>query len=414
MTAKRIGAIVLVLAFGSAIFAAFARKNGGVQPATFKVEPVQFSRRVTAEGTLKALKATPVGAPSTAPGAMKVAWLADDGAIVHKGDVLIRFDPTDFQNDLLNGREDRASASNKITKTASDSKTTRTNLGRDARQAQSELESARKFKFEDGDIMSRYDRIEKEVDVELIGERKDHAEDVMSVRERLAKADLDLLSIEDRKAGLRIRNAEQGLSALQVIAPHDGILVFKRDWRGEVPRVGSTMWSGQPIGEIPDLNTMQSELFVLEADAAGLAVGQNATITVESRPDLTFTGKVTSVDKLARPRLRGVPVQYFGVTVDLDRTDPKVMKPGTRVRAVLDVESRANVFAIPRQAMFEKEGKRIVYRKRGAKFEAVPVEIGSTTAGRVVVTKGLSAGDEVALKEPSDDGGESGSAGGAR
>ena len=40
------------------------------------------------------------------------------------------------------------------------------------------------------------------------------------------------------------------------------------------------------------------------------------------------------------------------------------MKPGARVRAVLDVENRANAFAIPRQAIFEKEGKKLVYRKR--------------------------------------------------
>jgi multidrug efflux pump subunit AcrA (membrane-fusion protein) len=402
VNAKRIIAALIALAVAGVLVASLT-KGPEAGPATYKVMPAEFKRRVTAEGTLKALKATPVTAPMEAPQAMKVAWIADDGALVAKGDVLVKFDPTEFENQLLNGREDHTSAANKLTKAQSDASTTRTNLRRDATQAQRELEAAKKFKFDDADIMSRYERIEKEVDTQLIGEKKDHAEDVLSVRERIALAERELLSIEDRKAGLKIKTAEQGLSALSVVAPHDGILVLKRDWRNELPRVGSTMWKGQPVGEIPDLGTMQAEVFVLEADAAGLAVDQKATVIVESHPELTFTGKVAQVDKLARPRMRGVPVQYFGVTLNLDRTDAKVMKPGTRVRAVLDVESRENAFAIPRQTLFEKDGKRIVYRKRGNKFEPVVVEIGSATAGRVVVTKGLVAGDELALTDPTKD-----------
>ena len=80
------------------------------------------------------------------------------------------------------------------------------------------------------------------------------------------------------------------------------------------------------------------------------------------------------------------------------------MKPGTRVRGVLELENLANAFTIPRQAMFEKEGKKIVYRKRGNRFEPVEIAISSSTAGRVVVTKGLKRGDELALVDPNEKG----------
>jgi cobalt-zinc-cadmium efflux system membrane fusion protein len=79
------------------------------------------------------------------------------------------------------------------------------------------------------------------------------------------------------------------------------------------------------------------------------------------------------------------------------------MKPGARVRAVLDVENRESAFSIPRQAIFEKQGKKLVYRKHGDKFDAVPIEIGSSSAGRVVVTKGLAKGDEIALRDPTEE-----------
>jgi hypothetical protein len=106
--------------------------------------------------------------------------------------------------------------------------------------------------------------------------------------------------------------------------------------------------------------------------------------------------------------MRGVPVQYFGVTVSLERTDTKTMKPGARVRAILEVENLASAFAIPRQAMFEKDGKKIVYRRRNGRFEPAEVTISSSSAGRVVVTRGLQKGDELALRDPMQEPGENG------
>jgi HlyD family secretion protein len=388
---KVVASCALVLSF------ACAEKN---EVATFKVEPITFARRVTAEGTLKAVKATPVGVPPHATSPMKVSWIADDGTLLRKGDVIVRFDATDFENQLLLGREDRSTAMNKFEKAGAESSATRKNLGRDARLAQSELEAAARFKFDDEEIFSRYARIENEVDQTLAQSRKRHAEEVLGVRDNLSRVERDLISIEDRKAGMKIKQAEEGLQALQVVAPHDGILVMQRNWRGEIARVGDTLWRGQPIGEIPELTSMQAEVFVLEADAAGLAVDQKATLFLESQSDVRFSGKIKSIDKMARPRIPRQPVQYFGVTVQLDRTDVRLMKPGARVRALLEVENQANAFAIPRQALFEKDGKRLVYVKKGGTFTPVEVTIGSSSAGRVVVTKGLSRGDEIALQEP--------------
>jgi HlyD family secretion protein len=367
---------------------------------TFKVEPTQFARRVTAEGVLKSTKATPLSTPMQVSMSLKIAWVADDGSVVKKDDVVVRFDPTDFEKDLAGGHDDRHTVDNKITKTDTLASTTRTNLKRDARQAQDELLSAKQFKFDDAEVFSRYQRIESDIDQTLAGDKKEHAENVLGVRDNLARADRDLLGIEEKKAGLKIRNAEQGLNAIELRAPYNGILVLQRDWRGDIPRVGNNVWPGQRLGEIPDLNSMKAEVFVLEADAAGLAVGQKANIALESNLLTSFSGKVTEVDKLARPRFRGVPVQYFGVTVLLDRTDPAVMKPGARVRAVLEIENRNNVFSIPRQALFEKEGKKLVYRKRGGRFEAVPVEIATSSPGRVVVTRGLARDDQLAMRDP--------------
>lgn len=375
----------------------------GSDVPTFRVEAVRFARRVTADGNLKSTKATPLSAPIDAPGQLKIAWLVPDGALLKKDEVVVRFDPTDFETQLQAGREDHDTAGNKMSKTNTEASTTKTNLRRDAHQATDELLAARQFKFDDAEIFSRYQRVESQIDETLAGRKKEHAEGVLGVREKLSAADRDLVNIEQHKADLKIRNAEQGLHALEMRAPYEGILVLQHDWRGDVMRVGDTVWPGSPIGEIPDLKSMKAEVFVLEADAAGLAVGERATLSIEGKPGSMITGKISQVDKLARPRFPRVPVQYFGATITLDRTDPSLMKPGARVRAVLDVENRDGAFSIPRQAIFEKQGKKLVYCKRGGKFEPVTIEIGSSSAGRVVVTKGLAKGDEIALRDPTEE-----------
>jgi multidrug efflux pump subunit AcrA (membrane-fusion protein) len=95
-----------------------------------------------------------------------------------------------------------------------------------------------------------------------------------------------------------------------------------------------------------------------------------------------------------------VPVQYFGTTLTFEKTDPAVMKPGQRVRAVLVLDARKDAVSIPRNAIFEKNGKKIVYRRKSRAFEPVEVTLGPAAVGRVVVESGVSVGDVIALRDP--------------
>jgi hypothetical protein len=77
------------------------------------------------------------------------------------------------------------------------------------------------------------------------------------------------------------------------------------------------------------------------------------------------------------------------------------MKPGQRVRAVIRLEEAEGVVAIPRGALFEKDGKRVVYRREGGDFVPVEVTVGRNSVSRIVVETGLHPGDHVALRDPS-------------
>jgi HlyD family secretion protein len=396
---------VVATAVGAALLALGAspwigRFRSRTDVPTLVVSKAAFERRVVAEGNLEAAEATPVTAPVDAQGQLKVAWLVPDGTPVKKGDVVVRFDPSEMERSLRDGKSDETAAESRITGMRADTGGAIRNLERDAALARQELQGADRYKVDDPEVFSRQEIIRSEIDRTLATKRIATSDAVRSIRQDVAKVDLDLLDIERRKAGIAIDRASKGLEALEIKAPHDGILVYKRDWRGEITKVGDTLWAGQPVGEIPDLKTMQARVYVLEADAGGLAGGLPATVVVEAHPSIEYKAKIKKVDTLAKRRTGWIPVQYFGATLELAATDPAVMKPGQRVRAVLALDERSDAISIPRNAIFEKDGKKIVYKRAGADFTPAVVTVGPAAVGRVVIEQGLAAGDEIALRDP--------------
>ncbi len=395
-----LGTTVVVLALAGAVTYHFAsRLGGGDEIPTMTVAEGEFKRRVTAEGTLKAVNATPVTAPPEARGGLKIEWLAEDGSYVAEGEIVVRFDASEFEKQLENSEADRVAAEAKMAKERIRAGAVRRGRDRTAEMAKAELERTREFQNKDKEIFSRNQIIESDIDEGLSTARMDHAGRARKIESRVSKSKVDLLSIEQRAAQTQLDQAKLALASLEVVAPHAGILVLKRDWRGNMPRAGETVWRGQSLGEIPLLDEMEAEVFVLEADAGGLAEGVAATMIIEAQPDVVYKAEIKRVDKLAKPRQRGVPIQYFGVILTLERTDKEVMKPGQRVRATL-VFDEAKVLVVPRQAVFERDGKTVVYRQGEGDYEAVEVELGSSTPGRVIVAKGLAAGDVIALRDP--------------
>lgn len=393
-------AAVAVVAGGAALgLTPWWGSDAGGLP-TARAEIADFVRRVPADGHLEAVRATPLTVPREVGGAVRIAWIVPDGSRVEAGDPVVRFDPTDMEKSLITAREQLATTDVKVGKEKLRTGSEVANLERDAEMAERELTTAERFAKRDEFIYSRSEIIESEIDGELATAKRDHALEAQEARGELGERDLELLEIERRKARLEMDEAERGLAALEVTAPHDGIAVLTTDWLGNPPRVGDTTWPGRPVAEIPELSEMQAEVWVLEADAGGLAAGQRATVWIEAHPETAHPAVVERVDSLAKPRLRGSPVQYFGAVLRLESTDPQTMKPGQRLRAVIEVEAREGALVVPRQALFERHGERVVFRRRDGRFEPVTVTVGPATPALAVIEAGLEAGDEVALADP--------------
>lgn len=368
--------------------------------ATFEVRSGHFVREVTAGGTLKAVKATPIVVPVETGRSQRVAALARDGSLLKAGDLVVEFDPWDADREAADGKADLSSAQAKIEKTRADGGKTARSLTLDRDVAKEQLSRAQTFLLTDDRLFSRNAVIESALDRDLFAKKADVAERKLSRSGRLSAAESALGEIAAGKARTSIANAEKSLRALRIVAPHDGLLLLERKWTGEPPFVGDSLWPGQKVAEIPDLSQLEARVFVLEADAAGLKPGLAARLAIEGRPGADFAVSVVRVDPLAKPRDRQSPVKYFETVLALEKPDPSFMRPGERVRAVVMLEEADGVVAIPRGALFEKDGKRVVYRRESGGFAPVEVKVGRNSVSRIVVESGLRPGDRVALRDP--------------
>jgi RND family efflux transporter MFP subunit len=366
---------------------------------TITVEAQTFRHEVGADGLLEASKQTPVTVPSEVRGSVRIAWLAPEGA-VEEGELVAQFDARPFQEGLADAHHDLGDTSLETTKTRAGASSRRAETEKERQVAEIELARAETYGASDDEIFSRREIIESEIDAELARERRRQAVAGASTDERLASAELAILSVREREATRRGDEAEQGLAALEVRAPHGGVFVPARNWRGEPLQVGHEVWQGRPIGEIPDLAAVRARVYVLEADAGGIKPGAVAEVVVDARPDRVLAATVESIEPVAKPRLRGSPVQFFGVVLAFE--DPSdVGRPGQRVRARLRLADVDDAITVPRQAIEREGDQAFVWVLDDDEPSRRAVTLGPASLGRVVIAEGLAVGERVLLEPPS-------------
>jgi HlyD family secretion protein len=213
------------------------------------------------------------------------------------------------------------------------------------------------------------------------------------------------------KARLAVDRAKQNIDSLVVKAPMDGFVVARdnRDASGgffysgmSLPeyRAGDSVFPGRPIADVFDLSQMEIRAKVNEQQRNNVAAGQAAAVESNALPEARLTAKVATVSGLAQSDWWGSsgPLRDFDVTLRLDQADAR-LRPGTSVRLALAGTRVDNVLHVPRQAIFEKDGKPVVYVRVGDRFEPRTVKPTQRTESRVAID-GVPEGSEVALANP--------------
>ncbi len=119
---------------------------------------------------------------------------------------------------------------------------------------------------------------------------------------------------------------------------------------------------------------------------------------VEAYPDLKLTGTVTLVGTLAQEEKERRGTKFFGVTVLVNESEPR-LRPGMTSRVEIQVEERPKALAVPLDAVFEREGRTLAY-VAGWRVEPREIVVGPSNQDFVVVERGLRKGERVCLRDP--------------
>jgi multidrug efflux pump subunit AcrA (membrane-fusion protein) len=363
------------------------------------VERGEFRHEVEAGGRIHAVRSTPVVAPRADGIAKRIASLVADGSRVEAGQVVVSVDSSELQVALQDGEAAMALAERERLKLAAESQRSHGTLVEDQDATRFELHAAEGVPPLDPDVFSRREILESELDRTGLEGRLELIDEQLDTSGRLAEAQEAVAGVEWSRARYSVETAREGLEVLEARAPHAGLFVLARDWRGDTFQVGRTVWPGLRIAEIPDLSELEARVDVLEADADGLEAGRPARVGVEGRPDLIFEALVARVEPVAKPKQNGSPMRYFETTLRFaDLADAAArLSLGQRVRARILLAERSDVLTVPRAAVETREGRRLVRVERSGREEIVEVELGASSASHAVVLSGLEAGDRVRL-----------------
>lgn len=205
-----------------------------------------------------------------------------------------------------------------------------------------------------------------------------------------------------QEAASKLALAQQQLARTEVRADVPGIVVYRDVYFGSEqrkPQVGDQVWANQPLLILPDISKMVVETRVRETDIHKIERNQQVAVRVEAYPDLKLTGKVTLVGTLAQEERDRRGAKFFGVTIQVDGTEPR-LRPGMTARVEIRVEERGSALYVPLEAVFERNGRHVCYVVRGRGLAAREVTLGPSNQDHVVVEKGLGRGERVALRDP--------------
>lgn len=382
---------------------------GNADIPTARVKEVNLQLKVFTKGALRTVESRIISAPAIAGGTLQIIQLAPAGAQVHTGDVVLEFDPSQQEYNLAQNRSDLEQAEQEIVKAKADAAV---QTAEDQTALLKAKYAVRKAELEvsKNELLSQ---IDAQKNILALDEAKRALTQLQQdIRSHGASNDAALaISQEKRhKAQLAMDQAERNIKSMKITSPIDGLVVIhgNRDSTGgffmdgmTLPdyHVGDQVNAGSSIAEIIDSTHLEINAQVDEMARTNLKVGQDVAITVDALPGQEFTGKVHSVGgATAREFWDDNSKHKFDVAVQFDHSDPR-LRPGFEAQMNILGDRLTRAVALPEEAIFEHDGKKIVYCERGGGFEIQEVKVRALSEGQAVL-EGVPVGTVVALVNP--------------
>jgi RND family efflux transporter MFP subunit len=176
-------------------------------------------------------------------------------------------------------------------------------------------------------------------------------------------------------------------------APISGIITQVNFTPGQQVEAGASLFT------IMDLSRVWIEAKIYEKDLAVVTNAKRATFKVAAFPNEVFTienndkGKLLTVSPVVDPQTRTLSVIY-------EVTNPGgQLRDGMFAEITIDTTGDREVLAVPKEAVVDDQGKKIVYVfVGGERFEKRTVTLGAQGQTMIEMTSGLKPGERVVTR----------------
>ena len=365
---------------------------------TYEVKLRDFDVIVPAFGELESEQAQPITAPGRQ--SMTISWLAEENSFVKKGDVVARFDPDKLIKDSREQELEMFLLAQDIAKSQAQQLQQLSDIDAEQQMVNEEFQFTDKFAIDDVQLYSKLEILDTLQNRDFLNAKDDFLEWKEGSIDRQTDSAIDVLTIRQKGHKNKYEQHQDALNQLEIIAPYDGLLVYEKDWRGEKPSVGQTVFPGAKLAKLPNLDKLQAKLFVLANEAIDLDENQTVEIQLAASPDTKITGKVKTVSGFPRSIERRNPIKYYELSASVDERTNVQLQPGKKITANIIVQAPEKKLTVPVQAIHHLQGQNFVYLFKNGNFEKKVVQTGEKNLYFVVITDGLNEGDTISLSIP--------------
>ena len=216
----------------------------------------------------------------------------------------------------------------------------------------------------------------------------------------ISKGDFDRLAAQLKKAYASVAQLNAALAKKSILAPFSGTIGIRQ------VDVGDYLASGTMIATLQNLSSLYVDFYVPEQAVPKLAVGQIAQVTVAAYPAQTFEAKISAINPKVDDATRNIlvratlpnpggellPGMFASLHVLLPGANTRVVVPESAISYTLYGNS---VYVVVPKKTAGGEPEKDAKGEPQWTVERRFVETGEHRNGRVVVSKGLSAGERV-------------------
>ena len=341
-------------------------------------------------------------------GTATIIHIAPEGLRVSKGDVLVRFDSSALERELVKLERDVTLAGlelNGLEK--AELPLELKNIEADLTKAKLDYETESQYLKESislakEDLVSDQEVKKQKLKVDEITAKFN----TLKLQKKLTEEYLHPSRIEKAKATLASAEQELTLTRGQleksiIRAPMDGVTSYRPiNVGGEfrVVRIGDTVYPNQPFMVLPNIDDLVIHIEVPENELSRVQVGNKVLIYPVAFPRLKLNGVVRSVGAVAQSSpLHPAWQKYFRATIDLEDIEPQ-LRPGMSVTANIFAYSNEDATVIPRTTVSWENGQPFAEVVTGSKVEKRLLELGMANNELFEVIDGVSPGDGLVIK----------------